>query len=152
MMTSKQCVDGGGGGGDHLPKFILYLQKLKLGVRGIFIHTNSSLQRASTTMGLNSLDSFFNKLVVRAFIVLCSTVKFARSQEIRICPLKIPAFTIEPVCVCVCVCVRAWGFRHAHTFLHGTGVVERDVLAWCTELRMVGLQAMSRHLRCDVPF
>ena len=91
----------------YLRKFILYLQKLKLGVRGIFIHTNSSLQRASTTMGLNSLDSFFNKLVVRAFLVLCSTVKFARSLELRICPLKISAFTIEPVCVCVCVCVCA---------------------------------------------
>ena len=76
-----------------------------MGVRGIFIHANSSLQRASTTMGLNSLDSFFNKLVVRAFVVLCSTVKSARSLELRICPLKISAFTIKPVCVCVCVCV-----------------------------------------------
>ena len=107
VCDDKQCVDGGGGGGDHLLKFLLYLQKLKLGMREIFIHTNSSLQRASTTMGLNSLDSFFNKLVVRAFIVLCSTVKSARSLELRICPLKISAFTIEPVCVraCVCVCV-----------------------------------------------
>jgi len=98
----------------YLRKFILYLQKLKLGVRGIFIHTNSSLQRASTTMGLNSLDSFFNKLVVRAFLVLCSTVKFARSLELRICPLKISAFTIEPVCVCVCVCACVRGGLGMH--------------------------------------
>ena len=63
------------------------------------------------------------------------------------------------VCVCVCVCACVCVFvvvvvclREGYTFLHGIGVVERDVLAWCTELRMLGLQAMSRHLRCDVPF